>query len=127
MQYLYSTYALTVAASCANSASISGRTDRQTRKRPLQSGTIGVFLICLISVSGVNQKNYLFAFSQLWLPTVQEVLHADWQEVWHSPHPPFFMDSFKVLLFKVFTCFISLASYAYNSLRLYHMWAGGAS
>ena len=60
---------------------------------------------------------YLFGFSQLWLPTVQDVLHADWQEVWHSPQPPFFMDSFRVLLFKVFTCFICFASYAVLTIR----------
>jgi hypothetical protein len=23
---------------------------------------------------------------QVWLPTVQEVLQADWQEVWQAPH-----------------------------------------
>jgi len=31
---------------------------------------------------------YLIFFSQSWLATVQEVLQADWQEVWHSPQPP---------------------------------------
>jgi hypothetical protein len=29
-------------------------------------------------------------FAQTWLPTVQEVLQADWQEAWHSPQPPSF-------------------------------------
>jgi len=29
----------------------------------------------------VKLRNY-FTFSQLWLPTVQDVLQADWQEVW---------------------------------------------
>ena len=38
---------------------------------------------------------------------MQEVLHADWQEVWHSPQPPFFMDSFRFLVVKVLICFIS--------------------
>jgi hypothetical protein len=33
--------------------------------------------------------NYLL-LSQLWLITPQEVLQADWQEVWHSPQPPVF-------------------------------------
>ena len=28
------------------------------------------------------------ACSQVWFPTVQDVLQADWQDVWHSPHPP---------------------------------------
>ena len=41
--------------------------------------------------------NYLF--SQLWFPTVQEVLHADWQEVWHSPQPPFFTVFCKLFVF----------------------------
>ena len=50
---------------------------------------------------------YLPTFSQLWLPTVQDVLHADWQDVWHSPHPPFFMDSFKSLVVNVLICFIT--------------------
>jgi hypothetical protein len=27
---------------------------------------------------------------------VQEVLHADWQDVWHSPQPPFAALFFKV-------------------------------
>ena len=54
-------------------------------------------------------KTYL-AFSQLWLPTVQEVLQADWQEVWHSPQPPFFMDSFKSLVANVLICFMETSS-----------------
>jgi len=45
-------------------------------------------------------------FSQLWFATVQEVLQADWQEVWHSPHPPFFKLSFNVDPFKILICFI---------------------
>ena len=45
--------------------------------------------------------------SQLWFPTVQEVLHADWQDVWHSPQPPFFTVLFRVCVFNVFTCFIT--------------------
>ena len=28
-------------------------------------------------------------FSQAWLAIPQLVLQADWQEVWHSPQPPF--------------------------------------
>jgi hypothetical protein len=34
--------------------------------------------------------NYFLVFSHFWLATPQEVLQADWQEVWHSPQPPFF-------------------------------------
>ena len=33
-------------------------------------------------------RNYLLLFSHCWLATPQEVLQADWQEVWHSPQPP---------------------------------------
>jgi hypothetical protein len=39
---------------------------------------------------------YLAAFSQAWLPTVQEVLHALWQLVWHSPQPAGFFGSLSV-------------------------------
>lgn len=31
----------------------------------------------------------LLLFSHAWFATPQEVLHADWQEVWHSPQPLF--------------------------------------
>ena len=48
----------------------------------------------------------IYLFSHFWLATVQEVLQADWQEVWHSPQPPFFMDSFRFLVVKVLMCFI---------------------
>ena len=34
-------------------------------------------------------KTYFLVFSHFWLATPQEVLQADWQEVWHSPQPPF--------------------------------------
>ena len=33
-------------------------------------------------------KNYFLSFSHFWFATPQEVLQADWQEVWHSPQPP---------------------------------------
>jgi hypothetical protein len=35
-------------------------------------------------------------FSQDWLATPQLVLQADWQDVWHSPHPPFLALSHKL-------------------------------
>ena len=74
-------------------------------KDPLRSGTIGDLLASLSWLEALSD-HYLFGFSQLWLPTVQEVLHADWQEVWHSPHPPFSMLLFNVLFVKVFTFFM---------------------
>ena len=51
---------------------------------------------------------------------MQEVLHADWQEVWHSPQPPFFMDSFNVLEVNVFTLFMVLSSYLPYMLQGIH-------
>ena len=48
--------------------------------------------------------------SQVWLPTVQDVLHADWQDVWHSPHPPFFTVFCNVLFVRVLICFILSSS-----------------
>ena len=55
---------------------------------------------------GKQARSAYLQFSQVWFPTVQDVLHADWQDVWHSPQPPFFMLFFKVLELKVFTCFM---------------------
>ncbi len=49
---------------------------------------------------------YLPAFSQLWFPTVQDVLHADWQDVWHSPQPPFFALSQRLRVLRVLILFI---------------------
>ena len=80
------------------------------------------------SVSSLNNRpritDYLFLLSQLWLPTVQLVLQADWQDVWHSPHPPFLtvLESFFVL--SVLICFmivllIKKCIFSYLK-RLYH-------
>ena len=46
-------------------------------------------------------------FSQTWLPTVQDVLHADWQEAWHSPQPPVFNVLCIFGLLTVVMCFIN--------------------
>jgi len=46
--------------------------------------------------------NYLLSlFSHCWLAIPQLVLHADWQEVWHSPQPPFFALSQRFLVSRV--------------------------
>jgi len=46
--------------------------------------------------------NYLrFVFSHSWFATVQDVLQADWHEVWHSPQPllvVFFKVGFAIVL-----------------------------
>lgn len=49
---------------------------------------------------------FSYLCSQLWFPTVQEVLQADWHDVWHSPHPPFLTVFCNLFVFNVFTCFI---------------------
>jgi len=47
---------------------------------------------CRVMAGGILYGAFsylLFLFSHFWLATPQEVLQADWQEVWHSPQPPF--------------------------------------
>jgi len=39
--------------------------------------------------SGISFTAFYLLFSQLWFATPQLVLQADWQDVWHSPQPPF--------------------------------------
>jgi hypothetical protein len=46
--------------------------------------------------------------SQTWLPTVQEVLHADWQDAGHSPQPPVRSVLLIIALLTVLTCFFIL-------------------
>ena len=61
--------------------------------------------------------NYLLsfsAFSQVWLAIPQLVLQADWQEVWHSPHPPFFADSQRLRVSRVLILFIVISSDKFN-------------
>ena len=37
------------------------------------------------------ERNYFVSlFSHCWFAMPQLVLQADWQDVWHSPQPPFF-------------------------------------
>ena len=45
-------------------------------------------------------------FSHCWFAIPQLVLQADWQEVWHSPHPPFFALSQRLRVLRVFIIFI---------------------
>ena len=55
-------------------------------------------------------RNYFLVFSHCWLAMPQLVLQADWQEVWHSPHPPFFALSQRLRVSRVLICFISVSS-----------------
>lgn len=62
-------------------------------------------------------------FSQLWLPTVQDVLHADWQDVWHSPQPPFLALLQRFLVLRVVILFIiciSVSLMMQFTVSLYH-------
>ncbi len=36
-------------------------------------------------------------FLHFWLAMVQDVLQADWQDVWHSPQPPWLAVSFRLV------------------------------
>ncbi len=58
--------------------------------------------LCLI------KYDYLlsFVFSHCWLAIPQLVLQADWQDVWHSPQPPFLALSQRFLVSKVSICFM---------------------
>ena len=57
--------------------------------------------------------DYLLVFSHFWFATPQLVLQADWQEVWHSPQPPFLALSHRlrvsrVLILSIMTCISDL-------------------
>ena len=69
----------------------------------LANGLCFTIYLCETQMRAAN-KNYLF--SQLWLPTVQLVLHADWQDVWHSPQPPFFTVFCNFFVLNVLMCFM---------------------
>lgn len=58
---------------------------------------------------GKQARSAYLQFSQVWFPTVQDVLQADWQDVWHSPHPPFLIVFCNFLVFNVFTCFMRIS------------------
>ena len=62
-----------------------------------------------------NVCNYLLSllstvFSHCWFAMPQLVLQADWQEVWHSPQPPFFALSQRLRVSIVSICFIIKSS-----------------
>jgi hypothetical protein len=62
---------------------------------------------------GIKQpfvRNYLLLFSHCWLAIPQLVLQADWQDVWHSPQPPFFALWQRLSVLIVLICSIVLTS-----------------
>lgn len=50
-------------------------------------------------------------FSHFWLAIPQLVLHALWQDVWHSPQPPVTALFAISRVFRVMMCFIDVSSY----------------
>jgi len=52
-----------------------------------------------------------YFLSHSWLATVQDVLQADWHDVWHSPHPPLAALSFNEPQVSVLMYFIPRTSY----------------
>ena len=90
------------------------------------------FVSCHDGISGTHMHNFYHAMharlyqlksylcSQLWFPTVQDVLHADWQDVWHSPQPPFFTVFCKLFVFKVLMCFMAHSSFIVVDARLFY-------
>ena len=61
-----------------------------------------------------------YFFSHFWLATPQLVLQADWQEVWHSPQPPFLALSQRLRVSRVWILFIRYFSH----LKLDFVFAG---
>ncbi len=57
---------------------------------------------------------YIHYFSQDWLLTVQDVLQADWQELWQLPQPPFTEEACKEPLTTCLICFIIIPPYYKN-------------
>ena len=58
-----------------------------------------------------RQAVYLPVFSQSWLATPQEVLQADWQEVWHSPQPPVLTLAFRSRVSTVLILFMGTSPF----------------
>lgn len=64
---------------------------------PDDGGTFGCYLL-------------FFLFSHCWFAMPQLVLQADWQDVWHSPQPPFLALSQRFFVSRVLMGFITLSS-----------------
>lgn len=66
----------------------------------------------------ITAINAFYLFSQAKFATVQEVLHADWQEFAHSLQPGFFKLASNDALFTVFICFIIIPLFINNALAI---------
>jgi len=59
------------------------------------------------NAAALNSNYYFLSdFSHFWFAMPQLVLQADWQEVWHSPHPPFFALLQRLRVLRVTICFM---------------------
>ena len=67
-----------------------------------------------------RQINYFSVFSHFWFATPQLVLQADWQDVWHSPHPPFFALSHRLRVSRVLILSILSTPFYKDSIMLFH-------
>ena len=66
-----------------------------------------------------SEASYLsLRCSQCWFATLQEVLLADWHDVWHSPHPPVVFDSAMSLVVIVLILFIVFPPFSEFSCRI---------
>ena len=59
------------------------------------------------------------------MPTVQLVLQADWQDVWHSPQPPFLTESFRLRTVSVLTLVMNPSPFSapegyFSTTKVYH-------
>ncbi len=66
-------------------------------------------------LSVLSYLDSFFVLSHFWFAMPQLVLHADWQEVWHSPQPPFLALSQRLRVWIVWICFIMIASISYSA------------
>ena len=72
----------------------------------------------IVPVQSVLMDHY-FVFSHFWFAIPQEVLHADWQDVWHSPQPSLRTLSFMFFVLIVLILFIVLSLLVETSIILY--------
>ena len=70
--------------------------------------------IYLVSLSGLSS---LVILSQLWFPTVQLVLHADWQVLLHSPQPVTFLSEGLAIVFIITVTLLKIYVFIYYRLR----------
>jgi hypothetical protein len=71
-----------------------------------QAARRGGGLVDRKSAASPGGASAVYFCSHFWLATPQEVLQADWQEVWHSPQPPFLALSQRLRVSRVLILFM---------------------